>query len=352
MNENKGLNIAGIIALVLLIAGFGAFYIWDKREQAAEMASFRQQEKEDNLKEYARIKAVSEYLESAEKSVSNDMKGIVILGDSYVSSNDNLSFYSNLSNQIEKELFYDINLEASYSASLAKYKLSIPVENHSSKNESFDTIMTRLGIKPLYLADDVVIPAHRDFVQLSFMTEGNKEVKYTPQANDKLGESVIDDIRGTMHSETKQNGVVYYFKRETAGEEKNVKAGAKIQITGSEFSDKYIPVIFFGNNDYEDADDYIKAVKAVINRQKKCGDRFVVIGRTDEGSETDKKLKSQFGDNYIRVDNVSVSELDKKQLADDVFKKMDSLGYFTSVRETVKATAHKITDFDNEHNIH
>ena len=337
--------------MVLLIAGFGAFYIWDKREQAAEMASFRQQEKDDNLKEYARIKALSEYLESAEKSVSNEMKGIVIIGDSYVSSNDNLGFYFNLSNQIDKELFYDINLEAAYSASLAKYKLNIPVENHSSKNESFETILTRLGVKPLYLADDIVIPAHRDFVQLSFMTEGNKEVKFTPQANDKLGESVIDNINGVMHSETKQNGVTYYFKRETAGEEKNVKAGTKIQITGSEFSDKYIPVIFFGNNDYEDIDSYIKALKAIINRQKKCGDRFIVIGRTDEGSESDKKLSGQFGDNYIRVDNVSLSEMDKKQLAVDVFKKMDSLGYFDNIRETVKATTHKITDYDNEHNV-
>ena len=84
--QNKSLTIVGIIALVLVIAGFGAFYVWDTNQQAKEIEQFQKQDKADNQRLMKRTETISKYLADVQKTVKKEIPGFVIYGDEYAVS--------------------------------------------------------------------------------------------------------------------------------------------------------------------------------------------------------------------------------------------------------------------------
>ncbi len=349
MQNSKGWNILGIIALILVVGGFGAFYMWDKSEQEKQNTAFQQQDKEDNQKQYARSKAITRYMEDVQKTVQSEMSGFVILGDDYIAARNNLSFQSCLSMTIDNKLFYDLNLEMETTAALDSIELEIPVENHAVIDESFLTILTRIGVKPLYLADDITIPALRDTVEITFKTENDIPVEFSSQVEEKLGRTIIGKVAGAMYFSQKENKYIYNFMRSKEGSSDiSVKAGTSVTVESSEFSKDLIPIVFFGNNDYKNTDQYVKTLKKVIDRQSGSKGRFIIIGRAKAGSDLDKAMSSQFGDNYIRVEADEKLDIDNQQLADTVFDKMESLGYFSEIEEKADLTKKQIAEYDKQ----
>ncbi len=345
--QNRGLKVLGIIALILIVAGFGAFYVWDSNEQKKEISAFQQKDKEENEKQHKRAEIISTYLSDTQKQVEKDINGFVFLGDDYIASRNNLSLESFLTNTIDKNLFYDLNLETYTSASLEKYKLSVTTENHATKNEDYLTILTRIGIKPILIAKDFTIPEKTEAVSISLKTENNKKIKYTVQESEKLGLTKISDVKGNIKFVTNENdNTKYYFFRSDAGKKKKVKSGTKVHVESMDYAKNLIPIVFFGNNDYESVKDYIKTQKAIVDRQSECGNKYIVIAATKKGSELDKAMLNQFKDNYIRVDKKDIAEIDYEGLADSIYNKMKKLGYFDNIEKKINETNKKIKEYD------
>ncbi len=345
--QNKSLTIVGIIALVLVIAGFGAFYVWDTNQQAKEIEQFQKQDKADNQRLMKRTETISKYLADVQKTVKKEIPGFVIYGDEYAVSRGNVSFESYLRNDINNELFYDLNLETHSSASLEKYNLEIAVDNRSAIGEDYNTILTRYGVKPLIIADDFVIPAGSERTELTFKTDDNKKVTYALQDKEKLGSTHISDISGVLNFSPGEKGILhYYFIRDNEGKETKVKAGTKVHAESMDYTTETIPILYFGANDFGSAEAYVKTQKAIIDRQDKCGGRYFVIARTDKDSELDKAMTKQFGDNYYRIDMKNVGEIDYEALAKSVYTKMDKLGYFDNIKKSVSEAEAKIKKYD------
>lgn len=352
MESRNKLNIAGIFALIVVIVCFGLFYYLDNKEQQREIADFQAKDKIEKEKKYARTEKVQEYLKNTQKAVTDDFSGFVILGDDYVASHDSLSLESQLGNVLDSKLFYDINLETYAAASLQKYNLDIPVENHAVAGESYNTMLTRIGIKPLLTAADIIIPPNFKNVNLTFKTEGNKSVSFVKQSQEKLGKTVISGIKGSIYfNQDKDGKYTYSFVREKEdkeGKDTNVKSGTKISVESTEFSKDLIPIVFYGKNDFISVDAYIKTQKAIVDRQSGSGGRYIVIANTDENSELDKAMQKQFGDNYLRIDSITSSELDNISLANQVYDQMNKLGYFNNIKDKINETTTLIKDYDSK----
>ncbi len=347
MQGQKSVNILGIIALILVLAGFGAFYVWDKKEEEKEISVFQQQNKEDNQKQYARSKAIAQYLQNVQESVENDIKGFAILGDDFAAARNNTSLMSYFRMSVENHLFYDLNLETYSAASLEKYQLSIPMENHAVVSESYHTILTRYGINPLKIDKAFTMPAKAERVDITLKTNDNVPVAFAAQEEEKLGKVIIDGIAGRIYfQQNTKGGYTYQFVRSKEGSTKQIKTGAKVQVESADFSKELVPVIFFGNNDFRSVEPYIQLQKKLVDRQTGSGKRYIVVARTDEGSELDKAMKKQFGEHYLRVKVTERSEMDNEQIAEQIYETMDKMGYFDKIKSTVSATQAKITAYD------
>lgn len=348
MGNRNGINILGIIAIILVVSGFAAFYLWDSGEQQKEIAEFQRKDKIDNEKAFSRSKIIADYLQDVQKMVEDDINGMIMIGDDYISSNDNLSLKSQLNRVIESKLFYDLNLETYSAASLEKYQISIPIENHAVSSEDYNTILARLGIKPLFVAKDFTVPAGTDKVLITFKTENDIPVVFSAQDNERIGTTVIDNIEGGLYlSRTENDNYDCYFGRSQSGEEKKIAEGARVKTESTDYSKDQIPIIFFGNNDYVSVDAYVKTQKAIADRQTGSGGRYMVIANTDEDSELDKAMQKEFGENYIRINSTNISSLDYEATANIIYNQMNKLGYFNHIKEKVTEAKEKIKEYDH-----
>lgn len=348
MQESRNFNIIGIIALVLIIAGFGAFYVWDKNEQDKDIQAFQEQDKINNQRTHERSKAVSKYLQDTQKSINDNIKGFVIFGDDYVAARNNMSFQSFLSMEFDKNLFYDLNQETSSSALLEQYKLKIPIVNHAVVNEDYNTIMSRFGFLPLYTAIDFTIPAETETVPMEFKTENNEPVVFAVQQEEKLGKLIINNVPGYVYFRQDEDKLIYNFLRSREGKEVRVKAGTSVKAESFEYDTSLIPIIFFGNNTDYDVKKFVSCQKKIMDNSKDINKRCIVITDTEKGSKLDKEMLNSFGDYYIRLDPILSNEIDAQQIADTVYKHMDSLGYLDTVKEEIEAAKEKIKAYDEK----
>ena len=348
--HSKTLNVLGIIALVVVVLGFGAFFLWDSNEQSAELAQYQKVEKHENEKQYARSEALAKYFMQTKEEVDKTIPGFVIYGDDYSAPKNNVTLTSNLTSDINNNLFYDLNQQISDSAILQKYTLKLSVDNHAVAEEDFYTILTRFGVKPLKIAKDVLIPGKSERIAVTFMTDGEKGVSFAKQQSEKLGQTQIEDIDGQLSFTSGDKGeYTYYFLRDKNGKKAQVKKGSVVHCESMEYPENLIPILFFGNNDYSSEEDYVKSQKQMIDKQADCGGRFIVVARTNANSDLDKAMKKQFKDNYIRVANKSVGETDYSALADAIYAQMDKLGYFNSIKSSIENTNKQIKEYDKTH---
>lgn len=348
MQNSRNFNIIGIIALVLILAGFGAFYVWDSSEQQKEIQAFQEKDKQDNLKSHERSKVISQYLQDTQKVIDENIQGFVIFGDDYVAARNNMSFQSYLSMEFDKNLFYDLNLETSASALLEQYKLNISIQNKAVINENYDTIMSRFGIKPLYAAMDFTIPANAKAVSIEFKTENDAPVVFSIQQEEKLGKTVINNVSGNLYFRQENDKIIYNFLRSEDGQEVKVKKGTSIQTESADYDTSLIPIIFFGNKTDSDIKKYVSCQKKLMDKTTDIKKRCIVIADTEEDSPLDKEMLDNFGDYYIRLNPSESNEIDAQQLAGTVYKHMESLDYFKEIKDKIDEAKSKIKAYDEK----
>lgn len=336
--ERRGVSSKTIIGIIALIAALGVLagvYFFDKIKTENETVELRQRLAAGREAQREEEKKIVEVLTDLKSSVSEDVPGVVCWGDEYLlgTSTNNIPYF--LHNVINEELFSVVNTDMETTAYLSSYSVELPVKNNGIRGEDLYTMAARTGAYPLCIADKTELPKGTDNTQVSFITKGSRPVLFMDQPSVPFGNCTLDDVEGTIELEKiADNEYKYYFSKNAASEPKTVEAKTRIYTSLSTSYPDDLLVIFFGR-EYSETADLVNIERRIANNREVNTDKFVVVSMTDSGSKLDSAMTAEFGDNYLRLDVPANGSLDNYETAQTIYKKLDSLGYFNSVKNDV-----------------
>lgn len=263
---------------------------------------------------------------------------------------------------------------------LAGTGCEIPVVNMGIGVEDSITISARACGMPMTTIEEFTIPAQCVNVQFNFRNEegqipepvlhGDTGVEYVEICGVKGTLEYLPDVAGTSGG-----NYLYYFKRDEAGEEVHVPVGTKILTRGYIDYNRYLPIIFMGENGgYADVNQLIRQQVSIVNASN-CNSRYLIIGLTSgtaaEREPMEIAMQEKYGMNYLNArqimskDGASIAEIettvfdqwmtdegripgrlmsDSVHFNDDgyrvlgilVYNRLKELGYFDEVIEAVQ----------------
>ncbi len=341
--RKKDLIIYAIIA-VLVLALCACFWA-DRRRNVRRMQELTRQSQQLNDESVRNRQKGEEIYWSVKDQISGSIPGFVCWGDECAAGNGYGSLETRLASRINSALVTD--LEDSFRKFSGLYYMShldIPVENMGVTNEGFYEILARAGVKQVFTAEDIEIPAGAGRRDMRLCGAYGGEYHFSEQKYVKFGTTTVLGVDGRLYT-----GSTYYddlhfvmaFERNVAGEAVTVPAGTQVTFAGSEQYPSYIPVLFFGEQEGVPADIFIDGLKGMIARSGRDDDAYVVICSTPAGSELDTALTQAFIGHYIQCDK-SAEDLrlaDLKVISDQIYYKLDALGCFDGVKQAVGQAA-------------
>ncbi len=211
----------------------------------------------------------------------------------------------------------------------------IPVANMGVPTENNQTIMARCGAVDT-LVEEFTIPENTDKVRMKIYTSNKSAISpltYGTRWDGGMTDVTIAGVRGELSVDSATVSLgdpVYYFSRNTYGEEKKVSKGEKlVSMSMTDYKD-YIPVVCMGENGYwtsfkDLADQIEKVIKTSSN-----SDKYIVLGLF-----TVPLLSEQLG-SIDTNDEKALEELTKKNnIAYDKYMKKRFGEHYLSLRETI-----------------
>lgn len=287
--------------------------------------------------------------------------GIVCFGDSltYGSGGEGVSYPSVLEEKLKKNRIY------------------IPVVNMGIGGENTVTIAGRAGAVPFRTAA-FVIPEKTVPVEFTFLEEEGKPIRPLYQGETGINPCTIAGVCGRISKEEDEQGsMTYFFTREEAGESVSVAEGSEIETWAStQFAD-YIYVVFMGENGgwLENPQELISQQQAILSMQEKCKGNYLVIGLPTgtkaERESLEKALYDAYGEKFFNIreymstealkdagikptaedtermaegrvpasllaDHIHFNAEGYRLLGNQVYEKMEELGYFEEMEEAVE----------------
>lgn len=203
-----------------------------------------------------------------------------------------------------------------------------PVVNMGVGGETTATILARNGSIPFVVNKDFVISKYTSAVPIELVSEEGRKVAPLLQDDGSRGLKWvnINGIEGRIFTDSFwiEPNPKYFFKRNNEGEEVLVKAGTKIKTQGSVDYLDYVAVIFVGTNGgWEDESGktspeiLVSQINKLIDQQKANKDRYLVVGlhvgTKAERAELEETMQKAFGNKYFNLREYLASE-------DGVFK--------------------------------
>lgn len=388
-------NVLIILAILILMAGllFAMLQIREaNKARDLELSEiYLQQKQAQNEARQEATDSIQREYEKDLQTVAQYVPGIVCWGDKTTAAvSGSLNYPYVLQTYINTYLcnIYDFSSTIENAADFARlkwddYKVSIPVVNMGAGDESSYTILGRAGAIPYVVYKDFVIPAGLETVPIEFTSENGKKVTPLTGGDAGINPVVIDGIEGTLSIDSEAynlNGTLrYFFTRTSPGAETPVAAGTAIKTAATDLYRDYIHVVLVGvYGEYVGADDLVRQVRALLARQLKNPERFIVLGpyinaqygaSTFELDAVDSAMMQAFGNRYISVRKYLVgdgyADADISPTGEDqyyinqnivppsfkvashseelnsrahkligrlVFNRMDSLGYFDEIK--------------------
>ena len=327
--KNTIRNIILAVLIVAILAGLGiAMLSVHKRteEQDAQLIEvYSQQQEQQTAARQEAVDTINAEYEKDMQTVAEYLPGIVCWGDSITAgSSGNVSYPYVLQKYIDAYIcdIYDFrsSIENADDYSRLKwdeYKVSIPVVNMGAGAEDTNTILGRCGVVPYVTAADMTIPAGTEPVEIKLASQNGKSV--TPLTGGSVGVNnvTINGIEGvlSLSSETGYGYTrsTYYFTRTAAGSETLVPAGTVITTAATDMYKDYIHVVCIGTyGGYDNVNDLVAQTKALVARQTKNSDRYIVLGLCSSNGywnygatlnldTVDTAMMQAFGNHYINV---------------------------------------------------
>ncbi len=309
-----------ITAAVLLILVVNENAKTDEEDaRLLEQYAKRQTEQADE-KQQAEAAVEAEYQKDL-AAVLEYLPGIVCWGDTLTAGTESSVSYPDILQRLLNTYICDIydfrstisNADDFSRITWNNYTVSIPVINMGVANEDTATILGRSGAVPFILASNVTIPADSEKVRIVLRSEDGSAVSPLNGGNCGVNPVTIDGITGTLtlEDEHTENGhsyaAGYYFCRAEAGSEKKVAAGTEVITAAADLYRDYLHVVCIGTyGGYSSATELVSQVKALLSRQTKNTDRYLVIGICYQDgwadtSEYDSALVRAFGDHFVNL---------------------------------------------------
>ena len=382
--------VAAAAAVLLGILGYQKHL--DNVKRTARLRDSAAKEREAAQSEEERLDSLFADCEQAARAA---FPGIICWGDGLTAGTggNGTTYPLVLEQQIRKKLISQFSIEETSGTKfrsgswMKTYRLPVPeVLNMGAEGESTDTILGRSGAVPFVTAEALDIPADVGSVPVSLVSSGGNPVAPLLQSTAGMSYVEIAGVKGIITIERESgsgNMYGYCFARSEPGEPVKAAAGTEIVTEGSRMGLDYLPVIFIGlDGNFEDPSDLIRQQRALIERQEKNGDRFLVIGlhtgTAKERASLEKAMETEYGDHYInlreymcgqgmedlsRLTNrrLRLSEKDEEMISrgmtpacvldEDqihfnrygyellgrlVYDRMDTLGYFDELKEALK----------------
>ena len=394
-------NVFLVILILIVIAGIIYFGLrlhkqTEAHDKELSEAYVQQQQQQAEARQESMAVVDAEY-EKDLKTVAEYMPGIVCWGDNTTAAVSGLLNYPYVLQTYIKTYLCDIyDLSSSIENATdysrldwKKYNVNIPVVNMASGRESSYTIMGRAGVDPYIVSKEFTIPAETEPVEISFTSSEGAIVTPLTGGDAGVNNVVIAGVEGKLS--LNQEGSSYYrnlsysFTRLKPGSEVVVPAETVIKTASEDLYKDYIHVIFIGMyGEYKDADDLVRQVSALLERQTQNPDRFIILGpyihyystySSSMVEAVDDAMLAAFGNRYISIRKYLVGDgyidAGKTPTYDDqyyitqemvppsfkvssnsqelnslahrligklIFTRMDNLGYFDEIKEELNLT--------------
>ena len=164
------------------------------------------------------------------------------------------------------------------------------------------------------LHDDPVFPSNERIVKL---TMNGKAVAPLTGGSVGVNNVHINGVEGTLSLVSSANiweSNRYFFSRTQPGQETYVQAGSIVTTSATEMYKDYIHVVCIGTyGGYATPDELVQSTKALLSRQIKNSDRYIVLGVCSDGNgfnsygsymnldAIDSSMMQAFGNKYINV---------------------------------------------------
>lgn len=184
------------------------------------------------------------------------------------------------------------------------------VKNMGVGGESTQGIMARAGALDILLSSELVIPAKREAVQVTFAASNGSGLALLRQGSGGASNVTIKGIEGTLSIQQESylsKEYSYWFTRKRSGRETVVPAGTQIVNDGSVLYTDYIPVIFMGQNGGwgNDPQQLIQQQQAILDTCGKNQKNFIILGLTSGTAESRRALETamaeHWGKQYINL---------------------------------------------------
>lgn len=330
-NEYKKTIIRNVIiclVLVLVASGLLAGMILMKKQIAAEdallSAEHDSQRQELNDAREGNLEAVQQEYETDLETLAQYLPGIVCWGDSLTAgSSGNVSYPLTLQKYINAylcdiyDLRYSVDSPESYSrVNWEDYKISVPVVNLGAGQEDSTTILGRSGVIPYVTAADFVIPAGKESVAISIVSENGKTVTPLTAGNAGVNPVTIAGVEGALTRTANSQGwsqYSYQFTRLEEGQETQIPKGTEVVTACKEEYQDYIHIVWLGTyGEFTNPETLVDETKALLSRQTGNSERYLVIGPcTYKGTwnpqltysmdAIDSAMLQAFGNRYINL---------------------------------------------------
>lgn len=332
---DRRFNIGGIILSVIavLLVVFFVFILYNDNKLQNFLSQQTSQNSNGSQTDYEQV--ITKNVEEIQNAI-NSFGSITVFGDEYA-GNGTLS--DALSDEFDNELFGKINEQIKrYPAIIGQY-LEMPVSNFEVHDESFNTIMTRIGVETVFVARDCVISANsEEGSDILLKTISGNPLQLSIQSYTSLGTVTINGIEGKLSRSHSEEAGAYIFKRSSDGEEVEIVSGTQVKFSVSEEYKDSIPVIIFGNNNhYSNLKQFIKYCQKIIEHQS-ANDKYIIVCRTPANSDVDNTMTETFEHNYIRTGE----NIDYNDLAEKIFVRMKTLKYLDGISESVQKAENSI----------
>ena len=332
---DRRFNIGGIILSVIavLLVVFFVFILYNDNKLQNFLSQQTSQNSNGSQTDYEQI--ITKNVEEIQNAI-NSFGSITVFGDEYA-GNGTLS--DALSDEFDNELFGKINEQIKRHPAIIGQYLEMPVSNFEVHDESFNTIMTRIGVETVFVARDCVINANsEEGSDILLKTISGNPLQLSIQSYTSLGTVTINGIEGKLSRSHSEEAGAYIFKRSSDGEEVEIVSGTQVKFSVSEEYKDSIPVIIFGNNNhYSNLKQFIKYCQKIIEHQS-ANDKYIIVCRTPANSDVDNTMTETFEHNYIRTGE----NIDYNDLAEKIFVRMKTLKYLDGISESVQKAENSI----------
>ena len=304
--SNVGGTILRIFVFLLAAALVVFFYFFYKMktdeieaQDTAYLEQYQQLQKESsdsgNSEQISHVsggQADVQSLYEADLAVIDEyMPGIVCWGDVITGgSAGGVSFPGVLKDLIDLNICdkYDFRSTVDFADNLTKvkwedYRVDIPVINMGVGEESSCTVIGRAGAMPYLVDRNFVLSPDCVPDEIRLTNELGKHVKPLIFGDGGVNPVTINGIEGTLSADPSSYSTYssgkYYFTRSTPGEEGFIESGTPVITSGTDLYRDYIHVILIGTyGDFNTAQELIDQQKALLARQTKNTDRYIVLG--------------------------------------------------------------------------